>query len=128
VAARLAEAGAHKWHYAALVSLIELGPASQADLSRRTGIFRSDMVTVVNELAEGGYVERAPDPLDRRRSVITATRRGRRHLQRLHAIVDRAQEELLAPLSLAERGQLTVLLLNVDRYHESESRRAAPSG
>lgn len=69
----LAAEGARKWHFAALTALTEGGPASQSDLSRRTGIYRSDMVAVVNELAERGLVERTPDPADRRRNVITVT-------------------------------------------------------
>src|SRR5262245_51602889 len=59
---RLAEANARKWHYAVLVALHDLGPASQSDLSRRAGLYRSDLVEVLNELAEQGYIRRAPDP------------------------------------------------------------------
>ncbi|MFB8062482.1 MarR family transcriptional regulator, partial [Kitasatospora purpeofusca] len=36
----LAAEGARKWHFAALTALTEGGPASQSDLSRRTGIYR----------------------------------------------------------------------------------------
>src|SRR3954451_11633255 len=69
----LTKVDARRWHYAVLASLREYGPGSQATLSRRTGIYRSDMVGVLNELAERGLVERAPDPGDRRRNVITIT-------------------------------------------------------
>lgn len=73
VAEGLSGADARKWHYAALVALDEFGPASQATLSGRTGIHRSDLVAVINELAERELVERAPDPADRRRNVVTLT-------------------------------------------------------
>src|SRR6266511_3911047 len=39
----LARADDRKWHYAVLAALQEFGPASQAALSRRTGIYRSDL-------------------------------------------------------------------------------------
>jgi hypothetical protein len=39
----LAGADARKWHYAVRVALQESGPASQATLSRRAGIYRSDL-------------------------------------------------------------------------------------
>src|SRR3954447_20496067 len=65
-----AAAGVRGYHYRLLAALEEFGPASQADLGRRTLIDRSDVVAAVNELAERGLVERAPDPDDRRRNVI----------------------------------------------------------
>jgi DNA-binding MarR family transcriptional regulator len=106
----LAAVDARKWHFATLVALTDGGPASQSELSRRTGVFRSDMVAVLNELAEPGYVERAPDPEDKRRNVVTVTDRGRDRLRELDAIVKTAQEELLEPLDAAEREALSRLL------------------
>ena len=94
----LAQVDARKWHYAVLASLQEYGPGSQATLSRRTGIYRSDMVGVLNELAERGLVERMPDPDDRGRNVITITTQGRRHLHRLNKVLDDLHDELLATL------------------------------
>ncbi|MFD6228784.1 MarR family winged helix-turn-helix transcriptional regulator [Streptomyces sp. NPDC060232] len=117
VADALSRADARTWHYAAMVALEESGPASQAALSDRTGIHRSDLVAVINELAERELVERTPDPEDRRRNVITLTPLGRRRLRRLEQILDAAQDELLAPLSAAEREQLTRLLGRVVEHH-----------
>ncbi|MGW0801958.1 MarR family winged helix-turn-helix transcriptional regulator [Nonomuraea sp. NPDC002799] len=113
----LAGADARKWHYAALVALREAGPVSQAGLSRLTGIYRSDLVSVINELAERGFVERAADPDDRRRNVITITTPGRRHLRRLHELIDSLQDDLLAPLTGPEREQLTGLLARLLAHH-----------
>ncbi|MCX4696370.1 MarR family winged helix-turn-helix transcriptional regulator [Streptomyces sp. NBC_01408] len=110
VAEGLSGADARNWHYAVLVTLEEFGPASQAALSTRTTIHRSDLVAVINELAERELVERAPDPEDRRRNVITLTPLGRRRLRKLEQLLDAAQEELLAPLSAPEREQLVHLL------------------
>jgi DNA-binding MarR family transcriptional regulator len=114
----LAGADARKWHYAVLVSLQELGPASQATLSRRAGIYRSDLVAVLNELADRGYVERAPDPADRRRNVITLTQQGRHHLGRLDKLLATIQNDLLAPLTQPERDQLTSLLTRLLDHHQ----------
>ncbi|GAA3411466.1 MarR family winged helix-turn-helix transcriptional regulator [Streptosporangium vulgare] len=122
----LAQADARKWHYAVLASLEEFGPGSQAMLSRRTGIYRSDMVGVLNELAERDLVERAPDPGDRRRNVITITAQGRRHLHRLDKILDDLHEELLAPLASAERDQFTQLLVRLLDHHVRAPRPPAP--
>ncbi|MDF9811029.1 DNA-binding MarR family transcriptional regulator [Streptomyces sp. SPB162] len=124
VSEALATESARKWHFVVLVALTEAGPASQSALSTRTGIFRSDMVAVINDLADRGLVERAPDPDDRRRNVITVTARGRAYLRRLDDIIDTAQEDLLAPLNEAERGQLTSLLTRLLDHHA----KAAPHG
>ncbi|MFG2873753.1 MarR family winged helix-turn-helix transcriptional regulator [Streptomyces sp. NPDC048337] len=113
----LARVDAHKWHYAVLASLQEYGPGSQATLSRRTGIYRSDMVGVLNELVERGLVERVPDPDDRRRNVITLSARGRRRLPRLDKLLDELHDELLAPLSPADRDRLMDLLTRLLDHH-----------
>lgn len=117
----LARADARKWHYAVLASLQEHGPASQAELSRRSGIYRSDMVGVLNELAERDLVERAPDPDDRRRNIITISARGRRHLRRLDKVLDDLHDELLAPLSPAERDQFVQSLTRLLDHHTRTS-------
>ncbi|MFG2171384.1 MarR family winged helix-turn-helix transcriptional regulator [Streptomyces niveus] len=115
----LAEADARKWHYAVLASLQDFGPASQAALSKRTGIYRSDMVGVLNELAERQLVERAPDPDDQRRNVITISTAGRRQLRRLDKVLDALHDDLLAPLDAAERDQLVRLLTRLLDHHDS---------
>ncbi|MFD1831292.1 MarR family winged helix-turn-helix transcriptional regulator [Streptomyces desertarenae] len=117
VSERLAAEGARKWHFAVLVALAEAGAASQAGLSRRTGIYRSDMVAVLNELADAGCIRREPDPADRRRNVITLTPTGRRHLERLDTLVTEAQRELLAPLTPGQQDDLVRLLIALTEHH-----------
>ncbi|MFD9409692.1 MarR family winged helix-turn-helix transcriptional regulator [Streptomyces sp. NPDC059989] len=117
----LAQVDAHKWHYAVLASLLDFGPGSQAVLSGRTGIYRSDMVGVLNELAERDLVERAPDPGDRRRNIITISPQGRRHLRLLDEVLDDLHDELLAPLGPAERDQLVRLLTRLLEHHTRTS-------
>lgn len=117
VTEELGAADAHKWHYATLAALEEFGPASQAALSGRTGIHRSDLVAVINELAARELVERTPDPVDRRRNVITLTAAGRRRLHKLEQLLATAQEELLSPLSETEREQLVGLLGRLVAHH-----------
>ena len=107
---RLAAAGARGYHYRLLAALAEFGPSSQASLGRRTRMDRSDVVAAVGELAAEGLVERAADPADRRRNVVTLTPRGTARLERLDHVLAGVQDELLAPLSGAERAELARLL------------------
>jgi MarR family transcriptional regulator, lower aerobic nicotinate degradation pathway regulator len=114
----LATADARKWHYAVLATLAERGPASQAQLSERTGIYRSDVVAVINELTARGQVERAPNPDDRRQNVITLTAAGRRQLGTLDRILAAVEDDLLAPLTGPERDELTRLLTTLVDHHK----------
>ncbi|TNC28047.1 MarR family winged helix-turn-helix transcriptional regulator [Amycolatopsis alkalitolerans] len=109
--------GARGYHYRLLATLDEFGPASQAALGRRSGIHLSDMVAAINELAERELVERAQDPSDRRRNIISLTTAGKRQLRRLEKRLAETQDELLAPLSPEERQRLTELLSKLLDHH-----------
>ena len=113
----MASAGARGYHYRLLAALAESGPASQAELGRRSSIDRSDVVASVNELAGAGFVERTADPADRRRNVVTMTPAGTEQLRRLDGVLADIQDELLAPLSAGERDQLTRLLVRLLDHH-----------
>jgi DNA-binding MarR family transcriptional regulator len=117
VADVMAAADARIHHYRVLATLDEIGPESQAALGRRSGIHLSDIVAAINELAEQGMVERAQDPADRRRNIITITQAGRQQLRRLDKRLVEVQDELLAPLSAAERDELVRLLGRVLDHH-----------
>jgi MarR family transcriptional regulator, lower aerobic nicotinate degradation pathway regulator len=114
---KLATVGSRGYHYRLLAALQEFGPASQAKLGRRTGMDRSDVVAAVNELVGRGLAGRSPDPADGRSNIITITPAGTAHLRRLEELLDDVQNELLAPLSPAERQQLIHLLTRVLERH-----------
>jgi MarR family transcriptional regulator, lower aerobic nicotinate degradation pathway regulator len=117
VTERLARLDSRKWHYATLAALEEFGPDSQSGLSERTGIYRSDLVAIINELTAREFVVRAPDPADRRRNAITITDEGRRHLKDLDALLAEAEAGFLAPLSEADRAELVRILQTIVSYH-----------
>jgi DNA-binding MarR family transcriptional regulator len=114
---KLATAGSRGYHYRLLAALQEFGPASQASLGRRTGMDRSDVAAAVHELVGRGLAGRAPDPADRRRNVISITPAGTAHLRRLEELLAGVQDELLTPLSPAERQQLVRLLSRILEHH-----------
>ncbi|MFC9652652.1 MULTISPECIES: MarR family winged helix-turn-helix transcriptional regulator [unclassified Streptomyces] len=118
VAEGFSSVSARGYHYRLLATLEEFGPASQAALSRRSGIHVSDMVATVNELADHKLVERTPDPSDRRRNIIVLTAAGKRQLRRLEKRLAECQDELLAPLSSEERRRLTDLLSKLLDHHD----------
>ena len=114
-----AGAGARRYHYSLLAALSEFGPSSQATLGRHTGVDRSDVVAMLNELAEQGMVERTVDPANRRRNIVTITKAGTAHLNRLDHVLADVQDRFLAPLSRTERDQLVALLGRVTSHHRA---------
>jgi len=126
VAGRALDAvGAHKNHYIVLAALAELGPASQSVLSGRTRIYKSDLVSVLNQLADGGWVRRAPDPSDKRRNVITVTEPGRRRLEELDGVLTDVNEHIMAPLDDDERARLFELLGRINGHLAAEPARGS---
>ncbi|GAB3159857.1 hypothetical protein GCM10027290_65300 [Micromonospora sonneratiae] len=117
VTERFAAADARGYHYRLLAALAECGPASQAELGRRTGIDRSDVVAALNELADKGLIARSPDPSDRRRNIITITPEGGDNLVHLDGVLARIQEDLCSPLSHTEREELIRLLARIVDHH-----------
>jgi DNA-binding MarR family transcriptional regulator len=118
-AAGFAAAGARGYHYRVLASLAEFGAASQAELGRRSTMDRSDVVAAVSELAERGFVQRTPDPVDRRRNVVTLTEAGAQQLRVLDLALEEVQDDLLAPLGAGEREALTGLLTRLLAHHQA---------
>jgi DNA-binding MarR family transcriptional regulator len=110
---RLADGAVRKQHYGVLASLADVGPAAQAVLADRIGIDRSDMVSLLDELEDLRMVSRRPDPADRRRNVVELTDVGVAALVEMDARILAADDELLAPLSVADRATLVRLLAQV---------------
>jgi DNA-binding MarR family transcriptional regulator len=102
--------GVRGYHFRLLAALDQFGPASQADLGRHTSIDRSDVVATLNDLVTAGLAGRRPDRADRRRNIVTITKRGARELERLDTVLDDIQEAVLAPLTTRERTTLVRLL------------------
>lgn len=120
VLSHLDPGGPQRVDYALLSCLAEDGPHSQAELGRRIGIDRSDIVALVNGLESAGLAVRARDERDRRRNAISITAAGLRTLAAVDRRIERAQDELLAPLDAQERATLVSLMQRlVDHHHGS---------
>lgn len=102
--------GVTGYHFRLLAALDQYGPVSQVELGRHTGIDRSDVVAVLNDLVARGLAQRAPDQVDRRRNIVTISRRGAGTLRRLDAVLDGVQDAVLAPLTAHERRTFLRLL------------------
>jgi len=102
--------GVRGYHFRLLAALDQYGAASQADLGRRTGIDRSDVVATLNDLVGRGFARRESDPMDHRRNIVTITRRGALALERLDEVLDQIQDAVLEPLTANERRTFVRLI------------------
>lgn len=116
-----AAVGARGYHFRLLATLDELGPGSQAVLARRSGIHPTDIVGAIDELVSQGMVERTTDPADRRRNIVTITPAGHDRLGELGTQIVKVQEDLLAPLTDADRAMLRALLMRLLEYHNARA-------
>jgi MarR family transcriptional regulator, lower aerobic nicotinate degradation pathway regulator len=105
-----ATTGVRGYHFRMLAALDQYGPSSQAELGRATGIDRSDVVAMLDDLTSWGLARRDPDPDDRRRNVVSITEDGLARLAELDAVVAGVQDAVLEPLSSTERKTLLRLL------------------
>lgn len=97
----------------AMARLWERGELSQNRLGRLSAMDPATIQGVVRRLGQRGYIERRPDPTDRRRMVLQLTPSGWSLVSGLLKRIDTASGRMLAPLSADERDQLRDLLRKV---------------
>lgn len=64
------------------------GAGSVSEVGRRTSVSKQAAAKAVAFLEEGGYIQRAPDERDRRRSHLAVTDRGRSLMSEGEAVFD----------------------------------------
>jgi DNA-binding MarR family transcriptional regulator len=102
----LDEMGLTGREYVTLAVLDSDAPRSQAELAELCGLLPAQLVAVIDELERDGLAERRRDEIDRRRSVVRLTGKGRRLLARADALAGRIEDELLGHLDAAQRARL----------------------
>ncbi|MEU7071693.1 winged helix DNA-binding protein [Streptomyces narbonensis] len=117
---RLTARGLRLWHLTVMALLADLGPQMKTALATRLDMNASDLVKIVNDLDRAGHVDCVRDTVDRRRVVVRLTDEGRAALAELSADIASADDDILAPLTPAEREQLGSLLRRVHRHLEPE--------
>jgi DNA-binding MarR family transcriptional regulator len=88
---------------------------SQARLAELTETDPMTLVRTLDRMEQDGWIERRPDPADRRAHQLYLREAAKPVLQRIWKIADQARNEVLADLSAAEREQLIGLLERVHR-------------
>jgi DNA-binding MarR family transcriptional regulator len=110
--------GASPYHYSVLAVLEEGARDTQAKIADALGYDRSWLVGLLDELEEGGFIERKRDTEDRRRHLVSLTPAGKKRLAQLRAISKKVEEDLFASLDDEQRTQLHELLLQLASDHD----------
>ena len=106
----LAGWGIRPQQYLILLILDARGGTSQQELCTAARIDSGNMVELLDGLEALRYAQRARDPHDRRRYVVTITPAGRSALADLRRAIGEYNERVLSPLTGRERRQLVVTL------------------
>ncbi len=99
--------------FSAMVRLAAIGECSQNELGRRTAMDVATIKGVVDRLRSKGLVTLAPDPNDKRRSLISISDDYKAIGPDLHAIGRAITQETLAPLSEEEKSTFVQLLKKI---------------
>jgi DNA-binding MarR family transcriptional regulator len=91
----LAHEGFNLREYWVLTYLVDGDAASQSTLGEVIGVDRSDMVRLVDALEKRSLAHRVKDPKDRRRQIISVTKKGRKTQGALSPIVRDAEDRAL---------------------------------
>jgi DNA-binding MarR family transcriptional regulator len=101
-------------------------PLRMAELAHRLRIVPRSVTTVIDSLEQAGLVRRAIDPANRRAIRLHLTDEGLAVREEMREARRQASEDLFAPLSGAQRGQLMGLLSALDDSLGDGSEAASP--
>ena len=104
------------------------GPVGQRELAQTTDIDASILVTLLNPLEVQGLIVRQRDTHDRRRHLITLTKKGQRRLVAAAQAQREAEDQLFAGLDSEQREQLRTLLIVLTGSLSAECSAAAANG
>ncbi len=94
-----------------LALLHDRGSLGQSELGAAMGIDPSILVTLLNPLEAAGLLARRRDAADRRRHLVTLTRKGERRLAAAAQAQREVEDELFAALDPEQRTRLRDLLM-----------------
>ena len=99
----LAGHGLSMWGYIVLSALDGSPTRTQAALAEAIGADKTRIIPTLDDLQEHGYIERTPDPEDRRARLLAITESGRSIKDSVQVAIQRGEERWLGQLSASDR-------------------------
>jgi DNA-binding MarR family transcriptional regulator len=96
--------GLSMWGYSVLLALDRSAMRTQAALAEAIGADKTRIIPTLDELQQQGYIERRPDPDDRRVRLLAITESGRAVKDAAQAAIQRGEERWLGTLSAEDRS------------------------
>lgn len=107
--------GLTMWGYAVLSALDKSSMRTQAALAAAIGADKTRIIRTLDDLQDDGYIERRPDPDDRRVRLLAITDAGRRVKNAVQQEIQRGEERWLGELSPDERRTFLRVLERLTR-------------
>lgn len=107
--------GLTMWGYVVLTALDGSPMRTQAALAEAIGADKSRIIPTLDELQQAGYIERHPDPDDRRVRLLAITADGRRVKDAAQAEIQRGEDRWLGELDPADRRTFLRVLRQLTR-------------
>ena len=107
--------GLTMWGYVVLLALDRSSMRTQAALAAAIGADKTRIIRTLDELQDDGYIERRPDPDDRRVRLLAITEAGRRVKDAAQKEIQRGEERWLSELTVEERRTFLRVLERLTR-------------
>jgi DNA-binding MarR family transcriptional regulator len=107
--------GLTMWGYVVLSALDKSSMRTQAALAAAIGADKTRIIRTLDDLQDDGYIERKPDPDDRRVRLLAITDSGRRVKDAVQGEIQRGEERWLGELGADERRTFLRVLERLTR-------------
>lgn len=97
-----------------ILSVVSVNPGiNQISVSRILGIDAANLVPLIDDFVEKGFIKRSVDTRDRRSRVLSLTAAGNAKLKRTFKFVKELEAKMLTGFSTEERELLTAMLKRI---------------
>jgi len=110
--------------HGAVMAYMEVAGVRATELARLSGQHKQVIGTVIDELEALGYVERRPDPADRRAKLVCPTDRGLEQMRTAEEIMTSIQERHARRLGRDIFTRFKAALIDVTEHQRTDGHQA----